>query len=426
MYSGEVNDLIREFSKLIIDVDMFEDKIEKCKTWNVFFLCSGYPEIIFYILEARELNNDLNWNKALKEYIKRFRSNLYVSEPYLNQGSGILNGYCGIGYMLLYLSKYGVNVEKALNSVNRRVKIVLEKKLESAKNNIKSNKVHYSDYDVIEGLSSSLRYLLEFKNLSIFKDLINEIISYLIEITKTNNSKYPNYYIRADKVRDSGRSKRCPNGFVDFGAAHGIAGILSVLSIALSNRIKVEGIEKSIETLLNKFNQFMIVDGKISYWPGILGIEDYLNNTKGVNYNKYGWCYGTSGITRAIYLAGQALDEKKYKDVAINILSDFCRNINNADVNGYSLCHGYSSILLVLNEMYADTDVGLFKETSDIIADKIVKDIRMDEILNFKEDKVNLAQNNIGILDGIIGIIFSLINYSDKNRNLVSKIMCIK
>lgn len=426
MYNENVCNFIREFSEIIVNVDRFEEKMRECKSWNGFFLGSGYPEIIVYILEAKDLNPNLSWNSALKEYIKRFRNNLYISEPYLNQNSGILDGYCGIGYMLLHLSRYGVNVKRALNSINKRVKVILEKKLECAKNNIKMGKVYYSDYDAIKGLSSSLRYLLEFDSLDVFRDLINEIVLYLIEITKINDLGYPNYYVKSNKIRDPRRSERCPNGFVDFGVAHGIAGILSVLSISVLKGVKVSGIKESLLIVLNRLEQTMIADDRISYWPDILKIEDYLNNDEGSNHNKYGWCYGVSGSARAVYLAGQALQNKKYENLAINILTSLCNEIDNIEIKGYSLCHGYSSILLVLNEMYADTGIELFKETSDAIANKIVKDIKPEEILNFKKAVENEIQNNIDLLDGITGVVYSLINYSNNSKDLISNIMCIR
>lgn len=427
MYKERVCEFIKEFSNLIVNVDMFEEKINDCKSWKDFYLDSGYPELIVYILEAKDLDIDLDWDSALKEYIKRFRSNIYISDSYLISSSGILYGYCGIGYMCLYLSKYGINVDKALTSINKRIETIAERKLETARDNIKNNDVTYSDYDVIDGLSSTLRYLLEFENIDIFKNLINEIVLYLIETTQFSVEEYnlPNCYIKSAKLHEINREKY-GNGIIDYGVSHGIAGTLSSLSIAVLSGIEVEGTTDCIITILNRLKETKKnVQGK-SYWSTILSIENNNNIEYNYDFNEYGWCYGVAGTARAIYLGGQASKKKEHMDIAIETFKELCENIENIEMNTYILCHGYSGLLLILNEMYTDTKIEIFKNTADMLTSKVINNIKIDEILNSNNNIEDRGQKNISMLEGIVGIVLALVNYNDSSKNLISKIMLIK
>jgi Lanthionine synthetase C-like protein. len=426
MYKEEIRDFIEKLSNDIVNVNNFEEKMNSCKSWKTFFLYSGYPEIILYLTQARDIMLDKELDFALKHYIKQFKSNMQISQGYLNNKAGIIYGYCGIGYMLLELGKSGVNVDKLLTSINEIIYKILVRKLERVEKHLENYEVWYQDYDVLEGVSSSLRYIVEFRENDKFKYLINRIVQYLMTLTKFNKYNYPNYYLKPDKL-DELRTRKNPNGIIDYGVAHGLAGILSSLSIAKIHGVEVDGIEDCIMMLLQELKRSMKnIDG-INYWPGIISIDNYLiNNFDQYNLNDYGWCYGVAGTARAVYLGGQACNKPEYMDIAIETFEQINLNIEQININTYILCHGYSGLLIILNEMYLDTRIESIKKAADIIASKILEWLQSTRLLEDLDKVESRGESNIDLWEGIIGIALAMINYADNSKELISKLMLVK
>lgn len=426
MYEIEINEFVEKISNMVCDIDDFEDKMNDCVSWKKYFLCSGYPEIIFYILQVKDMMPEEKFGAVLESYVKRFKDELSVSRKYLNSKAGIIYGYCGIGCMLLELKKIGVKIDKLLNSINKFALKVVNKKLEKAEDNLINSKVCYEDYDVLSGVSSALRYLIKFKEDTEFKVLIKRIIKYLIKLTDKNKEGYPNYYIKPDNL-DELRRERNPNGIIDYGVAHGIAGILSSLSIAKIHGIEVEGMDECILNILNELENSRKCIKGINYWPNIVNIDDYLNNNFNVyNTKDYGWCYGVLGTARAVYLGGQALKRQEDIDIAINTFKMISSNRKEINIITYIICHGYSGVLVLLNEMYGDTKEESIKATADFIVGKILGWLNETELLKDVTHVESRGEGRIDLWEGIIGIALALLNYNDSSKNLISKLMTIR
>ena len=426
MYKEEIYDFIQELSNQIIDVNSFEKKMTSCLSWKKFFIYSGYPEIVLYLTQSKDLIENINFIDALKYYIKQFKKNIQHSQLYLNNNAGILSGYCGIGYMLLELDKIGVKVDKILNSLNEKIYIVLKRKLKRVRKHLEDGKVCYEDYDSLDGLSSSLRYLIEFKEKDEFRLLINDIVNYFISLTTNNKDNYPNYYIKTDRL-DELRKIRNPHGIIDYGMAHGMSGVLSSLSLVKIAGLEVNGIEECIKNLLHKIGKTVKHINGINYWPGIVKIDDYLNNTiNEYNINDYGWCYGVAGTARAIFLGGQACGELEYINLAKETFNQISLNIEKIDLTTYIICHGYSGLLVILNEMYIDTSSKLLQKAADVIASKTLKWLKSIDILSEMDRLESKGECSIDIWEGIIGIALALISYEDNKKNIISKLMLVR
>ncbi|WP_160675916.1 lanthionine synthetase C family protein [Clostridium sp. C8-1-8] len=426
MYKEEIRDFILKLLNIVTDIDNFEEKMNLCASWEQYFLYSGYPEIILYLSQVEEDLINRKFDVALRHYIGQFKKNIQVSQPYLKNKTGMLYGYCGIGLMLLELRKNGMKVEKLLNSVNEIVYSIIIKKIQRAEKSLENYDISYEDYDCIEGLASSLRYLVEFKESDKFNMLINKVLKYLVNLTKCNKYDYPNYYVKPGRL-DELRKRRNPNGIIDYGMAHGLAGILSSLAIVKINGFEVIGMEEAISTLLQELKSSMKNINGINYWPSILSIDDYLNNKfNDYNLDDYGWCYGVTGVARAMYLGGQALNDPTYIELAIDTFKQVSINLERVNMSTYIICHGYSGVLVILNEMYEDTKVEAIKEAADVIVNKILEWLQSSKVLEDLNKTESRGESSIDLWEGIIGIALALINYNNKSKDVIAKLMLVR
>ncbi len=68
------------------------------------------------------------------------------------------------------------------------------------------------------------------------------------------------------------------------------------------------------------------------------------------------WCYGSPGVARSLWLAGEALDRSDYRDLAISAMEDvFRRPIATRRIDSPTFCHGVAGLLAITLRFANDT-----------------------------------------------------------------------
>jgi hypothetical protein len=137
--------------------------------------------------------------------------------------------------------------------------------------------------------------------------------------------------------------------------AHGIAGILALLSGAMRSGIQVDGHAKAVSELCATFDRYRQGSGACPWWPALISFAEYDNGT--VNSGRQGrpsWCYGTPGHARAQQLAGLALGDHERMRLAERALAEraLAGCVLDRKVTGLltdaSLCHGWAGVVQAL------------------------------------------------------------------------------
>lgn len=145
-----------------------------------------------------------------------------------------------------------------------------------------SNKKEFktsSNYEVIYGLSGPLRYLLNFGGDKQMINIAEQIVDVLIERSKDviiKGYRVPGWHYYPSKDETSFMLKKAPNGCINYGLSHGMAGPLAALSLAYSKGIRKEGLEEAINGLFDEFMNAYYCINNITYWPGRIMFEQYV------------------------------------------------------------------------------------------------------------------------------------------------------
>jgi hypothetical protein len=141
-----------------------------------------------------------------------------------------------------------------------------------------------------------------------------------------------------------------PRGHLNLGMAHGTAGILALLSGAMTSGIQVDGHAKAVIELCATFDRYRQGSSACPWWPALITFAEYDNGT--VNSGRQArpsWCYGTPGHARAQQLAGLALGDHERMRLAERALAG-C--VLDRQVTGLltdaSLCHGWAGLVQAL------------------------------------------------------------------------------
>ncbi|MFD7958438.1 lanthionine synthetase LanC family protein [Streptomyces ardesiacus] len=133
------------------------------------------------------------------------------------------------------------------------------------------------------------------------------------------------------------------------GMAHGIAGPLAVLSLALRAGIRVPGQEEAVGT----FATWLDWHGA-HYWSTAAHLDAEQPPT--ADPARPSWCYGRPGIARAQQLAALALGDtarrRAAEDTVAAVLTD---PLHLARITDSTLCHGWAGLLTLTRAVAADS-----------------------------------------------------------------------
>lgn len=285
----------------------------------------------------------------------------------------------------------------------------------------KVNKTSVNNYDLISGVSGLLYFLLkrEPENSEYLDDMIKYLI-YLSDDKKYNNLDLINFHIE----KDLSEPQFNDFGYVNFSLSHGMMSSLISLSLAKNKGYETDGLEDSIEKLLNIYNKYTKNVNGIDIWPTQLDAKSYSDGNWNIDKDprnplSMSWCYGSLsidiGLAKVYRLLNDFGKSEYYKEQFIKFVD---RDINSYEININScLCHGYSSIITGILCMYRDfKDERLLVNINKLILSSMSSFAKANDRL----EKLFIANKTpsikdldgtyklIDLLNGSIGLLLSL------------------
>ncbi|WP_329137719.1 lanthionine synthetase C family protein [Streptomyces sp. NBC_01476] len=203
---------------------------------------------------------------------------------------------------------------------------------------------HLAEFDLIRGLTGLAALLL---TRSAASPLLKQVLAHLVSLSRPvpiAGRELPGWWSQAGPA-----GEEMDGGHSNNGVAHGIAGVLAVLSIALRDDVQVPGQQDAIET----FARWLDTYGGC-YWT----THDQLsaNGTPEPEPARPSWCYGEIGIARAQQLAALALGDPVRRcaaeETVVRTLGDPKRLGRITDA---SLCHGWAGLVTVARAVAQDS-----------------------------------------------------------------------
>ena len=272
------------------------------------------------------------------------------------------------------------------------------------------------NYDIIEGISGILVYLL-IKDDEKFNDIISDIINKLIDLF-VNNHGLPPYYVKSQNQLSIIESEIFPNGCLNLGVAHGLAGVGIMVAIACIKGFTNSKTKKFLKNIIEIYDRSEIADGTNQYkWKSAIDMDEYSKGSDLDNkeYFRDAWCYGSPGISLLYLYVGIFLKDQKLVEKSKNILiaSLECP----VGVQSSILCHGYSG-LYEIGFLYKQ----IFKEEPwdkylSIIKEKILSSFTISKKFGFEEDSYYSDGNegSVKFLDGSLGIVLTLLHIQNRS-----------
>lgn len=326
----------RNVEKIIAQWDERTRKNKENFNFGELTLSTGLPGIILMLAELKNKDNSKIYQKKIDNYIEYIVSKL--STYGLLTGS-LYSGAAGIALSILHLREDDEKYKNLLDSLNRYIEYFVREKIEG----FNLENITPPDYDVIEGLSGILSYLLLINDEQ-YDDLKILIINFLSNLTKENKGLI-SLYIKSENQMSQSESEMYPLGCLNMGLAHGLAGVGCILAYAHIKGYSNEASLSALQKIIFIYEKFELERKKQFLWKDGL-VADELKKEKVIreaSFIRDAWCYGGPGISLLYLYGGLALDNDYFVDKAEKILESAMQR--KLGIDSYMICHGYSGLI---------------------------------------------------------------------------------
>ena len=380
-------------------------------------------EIVFYISET--LGTDLETERLISlcnSLIEELVSDIQEGKLHL---SGMFSDF---GILTFAVNNIYIKTGE-LRKLNTSLNTILLDYASGLANTTKNKKITMRDYDCISGVSGMLYYLLDTDVSVLDEDKIQNLIEYLIWLTKNHRYKdyeVINFHIENEMQFRGDEREMYKDGIINFGLSHGMTGVLATLLKVYEKDLyddKNELVE-AMETIFNIYEKFETNINGIYHYPTQLDFNKYINGISGKNINNAGWCYGNISNVLILYRGSKILSwEDKIEKYERGLKEIINQSAEMYNLEHSVLCHGYASVITEQISIYEETkDLDFLHSLDNNI------DLMMDAYERYNEyyDKIEdtrISENGISVeiqghkddisfLSGIGGIFLTLLNGS--------------
>ena len=343
--------------------------------------------------------------------------------------SGLLNGDFGIILFLLYNAHY---FEKSKD------KDLIDKFIIKRLNNIGNNKL-YSFSSGISGILYLFDFLKEKELLNIdISEIQNPLHNYIIQGMKVDMEKNSYDYLHGPlgvalyflKINSCNNEI---NLFIDYlyniaekdfnnhifkwkslllpikkigyniSLSHGIASLI----IFFSRILKIGTKNPYVETMLHGAINYVLsqeIDFTLygSFFPS------WIIESSPPEKSRLSWCYGDLGIAIALWQAGKATNNIKWKNKALTIFqkSTYRTDLMNERIIDAGLCHGTAGVSMIYRRMFLETEIEIFRNASKYWMEQTLNMAHFgDGLAGYKSfNSAGKWENDYSLLMGVTGI----------------------
>jgi hypothetical protein len=352
--------------------------------------------------------------------LKQLKIAARAAERQLSPTYSMYSGLGGLALTALYLSRQGTRYRKLLASIEAallRLVVIAAKSLRA------NHGVSVSTFDVISGLSGVGGYLLLRRADSRHKSVLKAVLRSLVALTEEEGG-LPRWHTPPRYISDENSRQLYPHGNLNCGLAHGIPGPLALLSIAATAGVTVEGQREAIRRVAAWLYQYHMDDQWGLNWPTAVPIgpegypprppliaKDEREGPAACWPSRAAWCYGSPGIARALWLAGQALNEVGYQELAVAAMEAvYRRPVSARQIDSPTFCHGVAGLQQITLRFAQDTALPLFTEAGRTLHRQILANYEPDSVLGYRNlEPGGRRIDQAGLLDGAPGVVLVLL-----------------
>jgi lantibiotic biosynthesis protein len=386
--------------------------------WIPYTASQGYAGLAVLWGYLDSCFSDEGWDVSGREHLElAARGAEAAQDPHV----GLFSGLSGLAFGAWQLARQGARYRRLLARLDDVICARATALAEDPRT--RHGGVTVEIFDVISGLSGVGAYLLCRRDQPGPATALFRVIQALVDLT-ADEGGVPRWHTPAHLLWDEEMRALYPNGNLNCGLAHGIPGPLALLSLALRAGSAVPGLADAIARTADWLAANRCDDAWGINWPTAVPLQAVVRSDGGVSTSEPGgggtaregpsraaWCYGSPGIARALWLAGEALDREDYRALAVAAMQGvFRRPVASRRIDSPTFCHGVAGLLAIALRFAHDTGRPEFLEESRTLVRQLLGSYRPESLLGFRNLEVaDRETDQPGLLDGAPGVALVLL-----------------
>jgi hypothetical protein len=383
---------------------------EPRSTWNPTSLSNGYPGLALFFAElaagdpARRPAVHAQLTATLAADAPPARARLYLGTPALgfaaHAAARAWGGYAGL-----------------LSTVDNTVLRLVRDEVGALRDRVVAGRTvgAWDGYDVINGAAGYGRYLLgryEVTGDPDLREALTATLGALVAVALAADVTAAQATVPAWWVEHGVTADPDHGGHLNLGLAHGVAGPLALLAVALRAGVRVDGHEDALAGIVRLILAWRRHDSAGPYWPHTVTADRHgLRAAAGARIRD-AWCYGAAGVGRALYLAAVAAGDAEWEREAHAALHGVRTTMSEETIHDVTLCHGWSGLLQIMLRMAQDTGDRAYARAADGLAARIVARFDPAAPFGYLHVRPGLVADQPGFLDGAAGTALALHHYA--------------
>jgi hypothetical protein len=273
-------------------------------------------------------------------------------------------------------------------------------------------------FDAISGISGLGMYLLSVPGNTAGRDeAVRSLAEAMIYLSGTDDG-IPRWRTPSHLIGDDTTRRYYPFGSLNCGLAHGAPSILAFLAQVAASGFEMAGLEQGIRSVADWMIDNRLDDEFGVNWPNSIPLEMHEGKLRSAaperapfGPSRSAWCYGPPGIAAALHLAGNAISESRYSDLASETMEVVLRRpVPRRQIDSPTFCHGVAGLLQIVLRFAVNTRREIFIEGAHALTEQLLAEYDPVSRLGFCSIEPGGAHvDQPGLLDGAAGVAITLL-----------------
>ncbi|MFJ9662580.1 lanthionine synthetase C family protein [Streptomyces griseoflavus] len=371
--------------------------------WNPYGLAAGHAGIAVMCSYLDRCLPGEGWDAVGHGFLAEGVTALEDRGP---KHAGLFAGLGGFAFAVESLSRSGDRYQRALAAADELL-APQASELAALLDTTRSG-MPVSAFDLVSGVSGVTAYLLKRDSLGVLSDVLTALV-HLAEPSRDA----PRWATPPELLLSESTRQTYPSGQLNCGLAHGIPGPLAVLSLALQGGYEVPGQREAVRSLAQWLLSQRVEDAWGGGWPDAVPLTPTGRPAPGGAYGatRGAWCYGTPGVARSLWLAGEALDDGGLRAAAVEgITSVLRRPPELRHLASPTYCHGVAGLLQIVLRFSRDNPSDTLADASTGLVDQLLAAYDPERPFGYaSREAANIGVDRAGLLDGAAGVAMTLL-----------------
>jgi lantibiotic biosynthesis protein len=402
--------------------------------WRDHTVAAGYAGTALLFAAADAVLPGKGWDAAGHGHLAAACSAFQVL-PYA--GTSLFGGLAGLGFVATRLDRGRGRYGRLLSAVDRALLPRVARAVR-ALDGVRGCGV--GAFDLISGLSGAGVHLLSRRRVPEVAECLKLLLVGLTRLLDDQGE--PRRWHTPAHLVAGPMSEAYPGGAHNCGLAHGLPAPLAFLSIAAREGVTVNGMSAAVETAADWLVRHRVAAPWGPDWPTAVALDagavpfdsgpahahardgrahgrvspggvspGAIVDGQGVP-GRAAWCYGAPGVARALWLAGEAIGDDGWRELAVQaMLSALARPRHLRGLSGPGFCHGTAGLLQITRRFAADTGRPEFTRAADALVAELLDAYEPGSLLGYRNvEPGGVLVDHPGLLDGAPGVALTLLD----------------